>query len=262
MLLNPAGTINPLNLKILQLNIFKGKYLDRIIGYINSESFDIIQLQEVSGGDFSFSKEDIFEKLIQKISFEGEIVKYVNPSSKRGSYFGNATFYKKGIKLIKKDVIWLSKFKPDFILGKKFASTPRAALALKLDICGKELTFINTHLARGPTPLDAVYKIKQALKIVRFIEKLNNPYILTGDFNVIGKTRVVKNFEKVGRNLISEFNIEYTLNPKEHFLKKEIIQKQMAIDFAFVSKDLTVDNFGLVTENLSDHYGLKLKIAI
>lgn len=257
---NPAGT-KLHKLKILQLNIFKGKYVERIIEFINAGDFDVIQLQEVSGGDFSFSKGDVFEKLKQNIGFEGEIVKYVDSASKKGSYFGNATFFKKGFKLIKKDVIWLSKFKPDFVIGRKFASTPRAALALKLGIFGKELTFLNAHLARGPTPFDAVYKIKQALKIGRFIEKLNSPYVLTGDFNVVGKTRVVKNFEKLGRNLISEYKIAYTLNPAEHFLKNEVIKKQMAIDFAFVSKDLSVDNFELVTENLSDHYGLKLEIA-
>lgn len=249
-------------LKLLQLNILFGKFIDKITDFIKREDFDIICMQEVAGGNIAFRKIDNFKYLKESLrDYEGVLV---SDTSKDNDYYGNAIFFKKTLLLLSKEAFFLSGITShvDFstIPPRK---VPRNAVIIKLEIGGLKFYVISTHLAWGPTPFDEDYKIEQANRLISKIKKLGTKnIILTGDFNLVKETEIIKKFSKLLNNLTAKNQIAYTLNPKIHRLGEEVIKEKLTVDYIFAGEKIKVLDFQLVTDNLSDHYGLKLEFEV
>lgn len=269
-------------MKLLQLNLFQGKFLDRIIDLVKREDFDILTFQEVTGGKFSkgginnyldikFINKmvnpktigiDCFKELKKNMGYKGELCvneRFVNDNS---SYHGNATFYKNFNLLSKKDIRMkpYQEFKSMDEINPAFSS--RSATVLQLERNNKTITVINLHLAWGPTPFDEPYKLEQAEKLFEFVKSLKAPYILSGDFNLDPSSQVISWFEKIARNLSKENKLTNTLNPRVHSVSK-LFPPGLAVDYMFTSREIKVKSFKLITEpDLSDHFGLLLEFEI
>lgn len=101
-----------MKVKLLQLNIESGRFLDQIIAYVRKQDFDILHFQEVSGSTFNrYHKLDMFEVIKQKLDCDGVLTKTVTHSLDKNSYFGKAIFFKKNFKLLSRNEIWLKPFK-------------------------------------------------------------------------------------------------------------------------------------------------------
>ncbi|MDO8609704.1 MAG: hypothetical protein Q7R95_04095 [bacterium] len=272
-----------MRLKLLQLNIFKGKFLDNIVDLVKKENFDILQFQEVTGGKKSNGGINLYpEKMnlpsgninnktlgaflfedIKKIfHLNGDLVITNRIKSDPSSYEGNATFYNNDIQCTEKNIIWLQDFKEIDEDYTEWETIGRAALSLKLMYKGKQFYVINTHNAWGPNSLDEDYKIEQAQKLVQYIQTLKLPYIVTGDFNVIPQTKTISIMNSIGRNLISENNIYNTLNSNVHPAKR-LFPPGIAVDYIFVEQNIKVIDFRVISNiDLSDHFGFILEFEI
>lgn len=255
-----------MSIKFLDLNILHGKYLPTIIDFIHEGQFDVIHLQEVARGPWFPPEidEDNFASLSRALSeYYGELAIAMKLKTDPGSYLGNAIFFKKNIKLLEKRVIWLKRYKE---LAYRHAipiqAYPRNALCLELMIEGKPVYFINTHLAWGPTPEDRKYKLVQAKRLYKYLEKLHKPFILSGDFNLTPETQVVKMFDKLGQNLTKKSHVTNTLNPHIHRAKK-LFPPGLAVDFIYTSNSVTVNDFKVIDHiDLSDHFGLVAEFTL
>ncbi len=239
--------------------------MDKIIEYVRQTDFDILNFQEVAGGKFSLKGQDNIEDIKKALGYQAEKTLSLNPSYDPQTYFGMATFFK-NVKLLGRDVIWLKPFEKDFMpeLNKtaNVINLPRAVLSLFFEYEGKKFYCINAHLNRGETSEDTDYKLMQAQILINYIKELQHPFVLTGDFNVDQTTKVIKNFGQIGRNLTVEKGIPYTLNPNLHAIKDDPKIYRLAVDYIFVSEEIKVTHFDLVTEDLSDHLGLRLEFDL
>lgn len=267
-------------IKLLHLNIFQGKFLPEIIDYVKEHDFDILQFQEVSGGSMSkggvwsgnraLQTEanpetvgiDCFATIKKELHMEGILNTTIAKRDDHASYFGNATFFKPTLKLEAMQEIFLKPYAEAGDTPIPPADAPRAALATTFALEGNSYTFINCHLAWGPTDEDEPYKIEQGKILYEYVKSLQNPFILTGDFNVNKNSQTVSWIEELGRNLVVEKGITNTLNPNVH-AAKHLFPPGLGVDFAFVTKDITVKDFQLIdTPDLSDHLGLSLTVEI
>ncbi len=267
-------------IKLFHLNIFQGKFLSEIISFLQQSSFDILQFQEVTGGVLSRGGVwtgprggltqpnehtvgvDCFGTLKKRLLYQGVMVKTIGKKNDPSSYYANATFYRQHLQLLEKKEIFLKAYMEmghEFIPADK---APRAALITKFIINEKPYYFVNTHLAWGPTPDDQPYKLEQAKKLYEYVKALDAPFVLTGDFNLTENSQVVRWFEGIGRNLIKEYNIVNTLNPRIH-AAKTLFPKGLAVDYAFAHQSLKVVDFSLVdAPDLSDHFGFMLTLDL
>lgn len=269
-----------MTLKLLHLNIFQGKFLPQIIDYIKAHDFDILQFQEVSGGSMSKggmwtgSREDMttanpetvgidcFETIKKTLDFEGVLNVTTAKRHEANSYIGNATFFKKTIKLVDTNVLFLRPYAEQGETPIPSKDLPRAALITTFLLNNKEIPFINCHLAWGPDHKDEPYKLEQAKKLYEYLQNLPASFILTGDFNVDRHSKIVSWLNTLAVNLVTQANITNTLNPNVH-AAKILFPIGLGVDFAFVTKDLTVTDFHLVdSPDLSDHLGLSLTVEI
>lgn len=116
------------------------------------------------------------------------------------------------------------------------------------------LTVINFHgLWNGGGKGDCAERLEQSDKILDFVRKLENPYIICGDFNLLPDTKSLKKFEKHGlRNLIKEYGVTST---RTSFYQKP----EKHADYIFTSDGIEVKDFKVLPDEVSDHSPLCLE---
>lgn len=88
---------------------------------------------------------------------------------------------------------------------------------------------------------------EQAKSLRKHIENCPYPYIVMGDFN---DTPMSYSVNVVGKNMYNAFEQKGFGWGVTHFGMLPLFQ----IDYIFCSKDIKVDNYGIIKERLSDHY--------
>ena len=250
-----------MKLKILQLNIYKGKYIDNVISFVKKNRFDILQFQEVAGNKYSFGEINCFEILKKDLSLDGELCKDIILPNDPQSYMGNAIFYNDKIIVKDKTIVRFDKYlSPTSAEDTNWDKIPRSILNLSCLVDDKQIDLVTTHMVWGPTPKDSPDNIAHGVQLTNLVESLSKPYIVTGDFNIDQSATTVKNMNKLARNLVQEYNIQNTLNPRTHRVK-ELFPAGLAVDYIYVQKSIRVDSFNLVdSPDLSDHFGLMAEI--
>ncbi len=251
-----------MTIKILQLNILKGKYLPLIVAYIQKQRFDVVTMQEVTGGTFTLGEKDIFTTLKSSLSMHGEMVQDIhNPGT--DNYYGSAILFSDTFKLTRKDIVRVAPV-ADINITKQaeWKEIKRSAISLALKKGEKEFNIVTTHGAWSNSPYDSPDKIDQAKRISDYLLTLTNPFIFTGDLNVVSETEVVRLYERAGSNLSKRYGVTNTLNPRTHYVKK-LFPPGLAVDFIFASSQVNVMQFSVIeTPDLSDHFGLSATVEL
>ncbi len=115
-------------------------------------------------------------------------------------------------------------------------------------------TILNFHgLWNGGGKGDSEDRFVQSDRIIQFMKTLSNPYVMCGDFNLLPNTQSIKKLEDFGlRNLIKEHSIAST---RTSFYTKP----EKFADYALVSNKITVKDFKVLPDEVSDHSPLYLE---
>jgi endonuclease/exonuclease/phosphatase family metal-dependent hydrolase len=264
--------------KYLQLNIEGGKRLKSIIDYIEREDFDVVGLQEVSGGDMfqlqrlkqghaevedDYRENDCFAELLNSLPhMNGELDKVREYDKDGENYLGNAILYKKSIKLLGRDTIVMNKADGLAVHGGDPVDANYSTLSTKLEVGdGKQIAFLAGHFTWAPRPYDTDASIGRAKKVKDYLQDLQMPFLLSGDFNLDSNTITCMQFEDISNNLVRSLGVRNTLNPRLHRVPA-LFPEGIACDQLFVSPEVTPISFSVVREDLSDHYGLAVEFKV
>lgn len=257
-----------MSLSFLQLNMNSDNYWDVLIPYLASHNFDIMHFQEVTGkntisGNIN-CKIDVFEAL-QKVlgdTYNSELAISTRFTSGPSSYIGNATFYKKEFSLVSKNIVTLYEGKEPFPSeATNYGDEGRNLLHLTLTINNKNLSFLNTHGAWAPKPIEQPYQTQQGDIVVNYLKQLSDPFIFSADMNLMPGQPLIQKLSMLAHNLTEAYKVTNTLNPRTH-RAQELFPSGHAVDYIFVSRELTVKKFAVIEEDLSDHFGLTAEIEI
>lgn len=252
-----------LKIKLLHLNIEGGRFLDKVVDFVKKNDFDILNFQETNSGKLSKNGVNCFEYLRKALNYNGELAIEWSTKNDKNSYFGNATFFKKSLNVKNKQTIFLIPYReiPDF--KKRIVQhDPKNILSLLFNFEGKDIYIVNCHLSWNIDSKDDEFRLRKNRKLYEYIKSLNNPFVLSGDFNLDPGSKVVAWMRELGRDLISENNITNTLNPRIH-KAREIFPKGITVDYVFVEKSIKVSKFELIDElDLSDHFGLSIELEL
>jgi len=234
--------------------------MDSLLDFLKKKQFDILSLQEVSGGEISFDNSNTFQK-ITDLGYDGQISVTWRYKNKPRSFFGSAVFFKPNFTLLNKEEVWLKDYMEiETLHGFKSEEFPKSALAVTLENDGKKFQVISTHLAWSERATDTPEKLRQAKIFYSYMQQMKLPFILSGDFNVTPDTKVATMFEDFGRNLTKENRLANTLNLRIHRHKEELLEEGgVAVDYVYTSPEITVKQFELLEHlDLSDHLGIRL----
>ncbi len=117
-------------------------------------------------------------------------------------------------------------------------------------------TILNVHgLWNGMGKNDSSARVAQSEKIKGFMNSINTPKILCGDFNLKPDTESIRIMANGMQNLISEYNITST--------RSKLYQKEEQFaDYIFTSSDVAVKEFNILQDIVSDHLPLLLDFTI
>lgn len=173
----------PVPFRVLSYNIHHGEGLDgrldleRIAKLIIDSRADIVGLQEVDRGVERTQKRDLPAELAK---LTGLHVHFEKNIAHQGGEYGNATLSRFPIKRAKN-----THYK---LLAPR---EQRGVLQLVLDVHGREVLFLNTHLDVGRDEAQRLSSIEELRALVAAAEKQNLPVILLGDFNAAPDSRTI-----------------------------------------------------------------------
>ncbi|KTD60960.1 endonuclease/exonuclease/phosphatase family protein [Legionella shakespearei] len=116
----------------------------------------------------------------------------------------------------------------------------------------KIYSVLNVHgLWNGQGKKDTPERILQSERIRQFMDTINTPKVLCGDFNLRPDTESMKILEQGMNNLVTSHQVRST---RTSYYKKE---EQFA-DYILTSPEITVNEFSVMSDEVSDHSPLFL----
>src|SRR3989344_889021 len=102
-----------MRIKFIQINIYKGRYLDELVAFLKMEDADFISMQEVTTSSFNLFADknvSLFELLGSRLQMHGVFNGDLKLKGDDSSVFGNAVFSK--YKIVGEKVLTLKKLRP------------------------------------------------------------------------------------------------------------------------------------------------------
>ncbi len=238
---HPSFGGSQFDIRVMSYNIHHGISMDgklnleRIAEIIEKSGAHIVGLQEVDNRFIRSFFQDQAKKLAEMLDmyyYFGENFTLL------GASYGNAV---------------LSKFPimnaSNLQLGG--SKERRGAICAGIDIYGKEVNFLVTHLSRNRSIRDV-----QVQQIRRYINLLEDEVILVGDFNSVPGTEETMYIERRLKEAAKEADKEglYT------FVNRDGTKAR--IDYIFLSPSITVSDVWTIDTDASDHLPLLADIGI
>lgn len=213
--------ISPTTIRVMTYNIHHGEGLDgkvdlrRIAELIRREGADLVALQEVDKSTERTARRDFPAELA---ALTGLTCVFSNNHHYQGGEYGNAVLTRFPV------VRWTnSHFK---MLR---APEPRGLLQLVLDILGRRLAFLNTHLdAAGPGDAERWSEVAEIESLMKPYRSL--PLLLCGDFNGTPESRVA-------RKLNEWFDDTWALVGQGEGFTVPVEKPRRRIDYLWISRD-------------------------
>lgn len=243
--------------KVVQINMYKGKYFDDLLSFLDKEDPAIITFQEVTCGIINLYRDknvDLFNLLrdhLKQYDAVREVDFTINID--HGS-LGNAVFSK--FKITSTNVVRLKdqiSISPADAEDESFIPTlPRHVLDAACDVNGRRVHVMSWHGAWTAPPQDTPVTLRQAQAVRNYLNKLNEtsqPFILAGDLNNIVGNQTIKMIEDVAVNAMRNLSLKSTLHPKVH----KIAPRGYPVDYIFTSKHFKVKDIQVPIVLISDH---------
>lgn len=244
-------------LKFIQVNIYKGKYLEALVDFLKKEEPDFISMQEVTVNGFNFywdKSVNLFNLLKNELKMNGVFNGDLELLGDESSVFGNALLTK--YEIIGSHIEVLKKFRPvslEELDGESgFEIRPkidRHLLDAQVSFKGQNIHIMSWHGAWTAPPADTKETLRQAKIVADYLKSLNGPFILGGDLNNVVGSKTIGMVEDVANNLMQSANAVQTTHPKIH----KIAPRGFLVDYIFASHHFTLKSIEVANVLVSDH---------
>lgn len=243
------------SLKLLHLNVWKGKLHYQLTDFLEEYSVDIACFQEVH--DLPGSSEGVFATLDEMQAASGLDYKYMSATCefnymRRKARYGNAT---------------LSRYP----IASSNTIFTRGSFATDFDIPPYDINIRNfQHIVLGESGLNIINHhgfyvhdskagndetLRQMQILADYVAKLSGPIIICGDFNLEPTSPSVRLIEDQGFiNLSTKHNLTSTYT--------ELSILDVVCDYIFVNDQIQVRDFQKLNNLLSDHSALMLEFNL
>lgn len=259
-------------MKLISLNTWGGQLYEPLMEFIKSaaDTTDIFCFQEVYFSRVSPSKIPliranlIFElkNLLSDFLMFGRLAaeptniqSYVSDKDIR---IGEAIFIKKSAKVIESGGFHTFSEDDESVREKIEAITGNFQF-IKFKTADETYLVGNIHgLWLPDSKFDTPKRIEQSDRLKEFIKSNFCKTILCGDFNLNPETKSISMLERDMRNLIKEYEIQTTRNSYYSSMGK---YNDYVADYIFISPNVRVANFKVLTNEVSDHLPLFLDFS-
>ena len=243
-------------MKIISLNTWAGVVLEPLKDFFKAHNdVDIFCLQEIYSNaegkeerhpDLDY-KLDLFERIREVLA--DTHTGYFRPAHE--DYYGHAIFVKNSIQIDEEGDVFIYENMAPYKRG----GHSRNLQYIRLEINGKPALIANLHgLWNGVGKTDTDDRLEQARRTRAFVDRNDGQKIIVGDFNLNPDTQSLTIVEEGMRNLIKEYGITST---RTSYYDKS----GKFADYAIVSPEVTVLDFKVLPDEVSDHAALYLEVG-
>ena len=182
LLLAASAAGQPVSFRIMSYNIHHGEGLDgkldlaRIAAVIKEARADVVALQEVDRGVERTQKRDLPAELA---ALTGMAVRFEKNIAHQGGEYGNAVLSRFPIKHARNTHL------------KSFANgEQRGVLQVTIDVGGREVVVMNTHLDARRDPVEREHSATELKALVAAAGA--TPVVLLGDFNTVPDSKAAR----------------------------------------------------------------------
>lgn len=246
-----------MTIKFIQVNIYKGKYLDELVDFLKKEKPDFVSMQEVTAGEVNLWKDksvNLFERVKMELAMQGLFHNDILFSEFPNALFGNAVLSRFLIR--SHNAIVLKRFRAvtyNEAEGSKAFDIrpliPRSLLDIEFNVDGQKIHAMSWHGAWTAPPTDTEETLRQARMVADHLKSLNVPFILGGDLNALPQSKTVGLINEVVNNLMMNSGIVQTTHPTLH----KIVPRGYLIDYVFCSNHFKLISVEVPGVTISDH---------
>ena len=248
-------------MKLITLNIWGAHVHQPFLDFIkNHQTVDIFCFQEVyHRADHKISTDDRWVSLngLDEIQTNLPAHRYFFSSAVNGNY-GLVTFVHPRIRILEEGEKWIHE-NPDY--PGYGAAHPRLLQWLQCEVQGHIFYVVNVHgLWNGQGKSDTPARIEQSQRIRDFLQTLNAPFILCGDFNLRPDTESLKIIETSIPGMQNWIDLSKVTSTRSIFYPKE----EKFADYIFTSAEIHVKHFEVLSgekDQVSDHLPLFLEFG-
>lgn len=247
--------------KLIQINIFKGKYLDALVEFLKREKPDIVTMQEVSAMEANYFENkslDIFEYVKNALDMYGSFCNITEFIGFPKAAVGNAVLCK--FSIIKTEYKFMKKYKPITLemyeQQKYFADFSRGLIDVTVNINGIAVHIISLHGAWTAPPTDTPEALRQAAVIADYLKKLKEPFVVGADMNTTPEKLVIKIIEEGANNWMTGSKVVSTIHPTVH----KVGDKKLLVDYVFASRHFKKIRLAVPEVLISDHLPIVCKL--
>lgn len=259
-------------MRLLSLNIWGGRERNKLLSFIeeNKKKTDIFAFQEIFKSNRSVKNPNgTWSNILAEIqNILSDFDYYFSPTFHGTDFdtkvdyplsFGQSTFWNKKLDIKEKGEIFTHNTENDvrFFEPNHIPDPPKNFQYFIFD----KFLVINVHGYWKPAPkTDTPERIRQSEMILDFVKKYNTKKIICGDFNLAIDTKALKMFEESGFiNLVKESNSTTT---RSSLYDIKWRADDPFADYIIVSKDVKVNDFKILENEVSDHLPLTLDFEV
>jgi endonuclease/exonuclease/phosphatase family metal-dependent hydrolase len=275
-------------LKIIQLNVFKFTYFDKLLEFLKEQNADIINIQEATTSEITdFCNGKYLDQLANELGMQVIYAPFTAMQSQDGKldWFGNAILTK--LEVLDFGTVWFrnSDNKPGIISYESMQKLeeairtnrnlaypivyrePKNLIWMLLKYNGKIFRNITTHFTATQKCTETLQMIQEAENVCDFVNSTKNvPTIFSGDLNIHQKASCIQNL-KSNLNLVN-IDSTNTLAPSNHpiFLPKyqqmdPSISNGLSVDYVF-QKGFEVIKWDIPEVAISDHLPIVVELEM
>ena len=255
-----------MKVKIIQINIYRGAFLDKLVEFLQKEQPDIVTMQEVTGGAINFWHDkgiDTFKYIKEALALEGAFAPMYRLVGDASAYEGNAVLVRG--KILSSKIVQCKAYREyeQIPWVSEGPGMPRNALDLKVEMGGSTFHVLGTHGAWTKEPIDTPEKIRQARILSEYISGLGDePFVLGGDFNMESGSEVINIIDAVAHNAVHGSSITNTLNLRTHRAAAILGPKGKGVDFIYTSPHFKIISIDAPEVDVSDHLPVRATLSL
>lgn len=255
-------------MKLICLNLWLGNRQQLTLQFIKEQSrdTDIFCFQEVVSGG---RKSPTLDKRVYPGSFEEitaalpeynayftaapSTTEFVRHLSEHGAQAGQAIFIRKEMRVI--DQAGLVLYSENPFAGQRIGGITGNFDFVTFENDTQTYTIGNVHGLWQEHKDDTPERLEQSRRLLEFFSARPGKKVLCGDFNMRPEAKSIEMLSSEMKNLIEEYKVTNTRNAEYHDMEK---YKDYIADYAFVSRDVAVEDFRVLPDVVSDHAPLML----
>lgn len=244
-------------MKIVQLNIWQGKFGKEIIGFLKAEAPDFVCMQEVNDlkGRAGYKFFATLDEIKEETGFEHVFMSptYSSRYMERELEYGNAILSRLPFESTE-TVFTKGEYVRHFDIEEHDGEIRNLQIG-KVKAGGKDLYILNHHGYRIPrSKAGDSESLRQMKLIAGKVRALNGAVIMCGDFNLSPDSESIGVIDKELTNLSAVNGLKRTYN--------QFSIVNAVCDYIFVNDRVKVQDFQMSDEVLSDHKALVLEFDL